>query len=318
MARRSASATPTEAPAEVPTEATEEAPVTAVTEDAPTEAATEAPAEAPKASAPEFDLSDFNAAVSVAVEAKDTTTGELAVAAVSPVQEQYRKLDGVKAKNAAKKVLNDAVKAAMNALDIQTARANMQLLDSMSAAGGGTKTEKAPADPTQAFIDRVAGLRLADTLVEQSVPEGVSEDWATKVQELVTASAEPAQTYLTWLNSDAEDKGDEPDVSSIVKAAVKLSQGKSAKVGVARATGGGFTGERRDIGKHIAEAFAGVESGAFLTVAEIRNHKSEEYGDNPPSAGAISARLFPSSGKCTIEGVTPGQNEKGNKGATKD
>ena len=85
-----------------------------------------------------------------------------------------------------------------------------------------------------------------------------------------------------------------------------------------RSGGSTYTGERRDIGQHIVEAFADVESGTFLTVAEIRKHDSSQYtSENPASAGAISARLFPKSGKCTVEGIEPGTNEKGNRGARK-
>ena len=138
---------------------------------------------------------------------------------------------------------------------------------------------------------------------------------------LVESSREQAGAYLAWLQSDAEDKGDEPaDLTPVVKNAVKLALGKAAKAGGRSGGGSTFTGERRDIGKHIESAFADVPSGKFLTVAEIRKHKSEEYGDNPPSAGAISARLFPQGDgtKCTIKSVTPGQNEKSNKGATKN
>ncbi|WP_409332795.1 DUF262 domain-containing protein [Trujillonella humicola] len=72
---------------------------------------------------------------------------------------------------------------------------------------------------------------------------------------------------------------------------------------------------RRDIGAHIASAFEGLPDGAFLTVREIRAHRSDEYGDEFPSAGAISARLFPSSGRCTVPGVEPGADERGVRGA---
>lgn len=74
-------------------------------------------------------------------------------------------------------------------------------------------------------------------------------------------------------------------------------------------------GARRDIGAHIVSAFEGLPEGAFLTVGQIRSHRSEEYGDEFPSAGAISARLFPSSGRCTVPGVEPGENERGVRGA---
>jgi hypothetical protein len=72
---------------------------------------------------------------------------------------------------------------------------------------------------------------------------------------------------------------------------------------------------RRDIGAHIVSAFEGLAEGTFLTVGEIRAHRSHEYGDEFPSAGAISARLFPSNGRCTVPGVEPGENERGVRGA---
>jgi hypothetical protein len=60
---------------------------------------------------------------------------------------------------------------------------------------------------------------------------------------------------------------------------------------------------RRDIGRHIVSAFANLSSGQFLTIAEIRRHRSDEYGDAPPSAGAIAARLFPPNGRTTVPGA---------------
>ncbi|WP_329101716.1 DUF262 domain-containing protein [Micromonospora sp. NBC_01699] len=74
---------------------------------------------------------------------------------------------------------------------------------------------------------------------------------------------------------------------------------------------------RRDIAAHIVSAFAAVPPGAFLTVGEIRSHRSEEYGDEFPSAGAIAARLFPASGRCTVPDVEPGANDRGVRGARK-
>jgi hypothetical protein len=303
MARRPASST-TEAP-EVPEEETPDTDV-----EAPEEEGTEE-------ETVETDLTDFKAAVEVAVATKDATSGELPTASLEPVRAEYRKLNGAKGKNAAKRYIDAAVRSAMNALDIQTARAHMELLDkAMTAAGSGTKApEKAPADPTEAFVNLVAGLRMALEMVDE--PEGLKDGWNEQVEALIDAQRQSARDYVAWSKSDDEDKGEEPEIPGFVKAAVKLSQGRAAKVSKASGTSTPFTGERRNIGKHIEEAFAGVESGTFLTVAEIRNHRSEEYGDNPPSAGAISARLFPSSGKSTLEGITPGTNEKGNKGATK-
>jgi len=71
-----------------------------------------------------------------------------------------------------------------------------------------------------------------------------------------------------------------------------------------------------DIGAHIRFAFLDLPAGAFLTVSEIQHHLSPEYGVDMPSAGAISARLFPASGRMTVPGITAGQRG-GIRGATK-
>ena len=151
--------------------------------------------------------------------------------------------------------------------------------------------------------------------------EGVGEGWEDKANSLFAELKPAADKYLAWVNDQSEDKGDEPEVSALAKNAVKLSLGKSAKAGSKATSGGGvaYVGERRNIATHIAEAFADEPVGTFLTVSEIRKFKSNEYGDNPPSAGAISARLFPGGDgdKNTVKGTQSGTNEKGIKGATK-
>ncbi|MGV9949212.1 DUF262 domain-containing protein [Rhodococcus aetherivorans] len=75
---------------------------------------------------------------------------------------------------------------------------------------------------------------------------------------------------------------------------------------------------RRDIGQHIVHAFADLEVGDFLTVGEIRKTPSPQYPINDlPSAGAISARLFPSNGgPTTVPGVV-GVIVGGRRGARK-
>ena len=292
----------------VNTEAPQEDAVSTNTEASPE--ATEAPAEKP------IDLTAFNGEVEKAVAEADTTTGVIAEQFVDAVLKEYRNLEGAKAKNAAKAALAEGMRKAMDDGSIAGARSYLQLTDSMSAGPSGS-APKAPVDPTEAFVQADATLRLA--LALHTPTEGVSEDYAEKVEALVTESTESAEALLAWVKSDAEDKGDEPEASPVVKNAVKLALGKAAKAG-GRAGGVGgatYNGARRDIGKHIANAFADKESGDFLTVAEIRTARSDEYGDNPPSAGAISARLFPPSGKCTVEGVVPGENDKGIKGAAK-
>jgi hypothetical protein len=312
MARRSNSKT-TEAPeADITTEAPEEATVSTTTEEAPVETteatSTESTPEAP------IDLTGFEASVTEAVAQADESTGMVPEASLGSVLEQYRSLDGVKAKNKAKAHLNDGMKSAMNDGDIAKARAFLQLSENMTAGSSKSSGEKAPADPTEAAAQRIATLQLAAAYAV--VPDGVSGDLDAKVAELTAASEAGVQSYLEWSQADEESRGDEPEVSAVARNAAKLALGKAAKAGAR--SGSTFTGERRDIGKHIAEAFESVESGGFLTVAEIRNFKSAEYGDTPPSAGAISARLFPTGGgDCTIEGISGDTNDKGNKGGRK-
>jgi hypothetical protein len=277
-----------------------------------TPAVENATAEAPKAEV-EVDLTDFEAAVNAAVsdtEGRDATTGELVPALIEPVNAEFRKLDGAKAKNKARALLGSLMKETMNKLDMPLARSYMILSENLSAgSSGGAKSERTPADPTEAFVQRMVGLKLAAALAQANVPEGVDENWSAKANELYKASEPKANSYLAWVRGDEETRGDEPEVSPVVRSAVKLAQGKSAKVGGSVRSGGAGDGVRRDIGKHIESAFADVESGTFLTISEIRNHKSEEYGENPPSAGAISARLFPSSRKASsVDGITAGQN----------
>lgn len=310
MARRSTKTTEATAPVDEST-TTEE---TAVSESS-TETATEA-APATEAAAP-VDLSNFESAVASAVENADTSTGTVPEADLSEVTGAYRALEGIKAKNAAKNFVNEKMKDAMNSDDLATARAYLSISENaLVAAAAGTKSS-VPADPTENFVQRIATLTLAYQLGVGTVPEGVGDGWEGKVEELVNSSREDATSLLVWNNSDPESRGDEPEASAVVRNAVKLATGKAAKAGVSRG-GGTFTGERRDIGVHILNAFEGKDEGTFLTIAEIRNTRSDEYGDTPPSAGAISARLFPKSGTSTMEKVgIKGDTQDGKKGAVK-
>lgn len=315
MARRNreneSTSTATEEVATEATPSTEENRVTVTDES--TSTSTEAAATEEKAAEAPVDLTAFTSAVDAAVAGRDEATGDPSEEAILAAQTEYRNLNGPKAKNAAKKLVEEKMREAMNSRDIHGARAYMLVSDNLTAGASGSKGTSTPADPKEAFTQRVQALLLAQTLLADQAPEGITFDEVSVTDEQTDA----ARALLAHEASEAEDKGDAPEASQVVKAAVKLATGKAARVGGSGRTGGTFTGERKDIGKHIAEAFAGAESGAFLTIAQIRSHKSEEYGDNPPSAGAISARLFPQSGKCTVEGVEPGQNSEGRKGATK-
>lgn len=282
----------------------------------PTEApAAEASTEAADKAEPAIDLTAFEAAVTAAIEGKDSSTGEVAPALVAPVVSEFRALNGQKARNAAKNLLNEKMRDSMNNMDIATARSYMSLSDSLTTAPKG-HVEKAPANPTEAFVNRQVAARLAVSVLNGDVPDGVDATWQDTVKAKLEELGPQVDQYRAFLADTAEDKT-EPEVDALVKSAFKLAAGKAAGVRKAATGGSSYTGERRDIAKHIQSAFADKESGTFLTVAEIRNARSDEYGDNPPSAGAISARLFPASGKCTVEGIVPGTNASGNRGATK-
>lgn len=291
--------------------------------------ATEAPAEnAEKAEKkePEFDLTEFKAAVDAAMNEADTDTGTVPEASLAAVTAAYRQVDGIKGKNAAKRHVNDLMKDLMNSGNLAGARSALQISDEAlvaTSASGGARAERTPVDPTDAAVQRVGTLRLAlDNVV---LPEGVSDDYEERLSKFVTDNSEAVGTYLEWIQADEEERGDEPEVPQFVKNAAKLAIGRSARAGAAR-TGGGqpYTGERRNIASHILNAFADKEEGEFLTVAEIRNVRSEEYGDSMPSAGAISVRLFPKDrdGNPTEStmlkyGIRP-DTQGGKKGAVKD
>lgn len=253
-----------------------------------TEPDTETP-EAPAAEAeakPEVDLTSFQEAAAKAVSERDESTGDVPQASIDEVNKVYREIDGVKGKNQARAWIDDQMKAAIMGKEIMEARAYVTLKDGLSA--GSSSGPKAPADPTTAFVHKVAALVIADTLVRGNVPEGVDEGWEAKVDELVTSLSEQVDAYAAWDASEDED-AEQPDTSPVVRQAFKLAAGRGGGGGGSRVSGG----PRNNIENHLKEVFADKEVGAFLTINEIAKAKSTEYGDLSPSAGAVSARLFP-------------------------
>jgi hypothetical protein len=258
---------------------------------------TEAPAKA------EPDLTAFTAAVEAAVAERDTSTGEVPASGIEAVNVQYRELDTA-GKRAGRDYCDEGVKKGVAALDVQTARAYSMVRDNLQA-GSKSSTPKAPADPALAFVQSQAALRLASTLVERpEVPE--DRDLDAEVEALVASLADDVTKLKAYEADTSEEKGDAPSVSPVIRRAFKLAAGKSSGGGSGRATST-FDGPRRSTKKHIEEAFAEQEVGAFLTVAQIANFTSEEYGDDHPSQGAISARLWPDgdASKCTVKVIRP-------------
>lgn len=253
-----------------------------------------------------IDLTGFEAAVESAKANADETTGTVPEADVAKVREVYQALPGIKPKNAAKAYLSDALGEAVKSGDLVAARVIMTLTEEAAVAGKTSAPAKV-IDPSEAFRTKVATLTLAGFLAVQDRPEGVSEDVVTEAQTLASdLFAEALAVYQGTEGAESE--------SPIVKAAIKAAQSKVRKSGQGRVSS---TGERRDLGAHIIEAFEAAEVGDFLSVADIRKFESTVYGTDHPSAGAITNRLEPKSGKpTTIEGIEVGRVD-GKLGATK-
>lgn len=259
------------------------------------------------------DLTAFDSAVEAAVAEADKSTGEVPEASIAKANEAYRALDGIKAKNAARAALDKRMMDAIFESDAPLARSFAQIKENLSA--GSSSASKAPKDPTESFVGKLAGLQAAYTLLFNDVPEGVKDGWESQVEEKASTLAEAASKYQSDLsNATDEAPFDDSDVPSEVKRVVKLATGKSSG-------GTGYTGgPRRNVGKHIEQVFADLPVGSVLTVTEINKARSEEYGPNSaPTTGAISQRLFPpKGGKPNLpEGIEPVNEEGQSRGARK-
>ncbi|QAY16737.1 hypothetical protein SEA_FELIXALEJANDRO_102 [Gordonia phage FelixAlejandro] len=261
----------------------------------------------------------FKSVVTAAVEAADPSTGTVSEADLDKVAEAYRGVTGgIKYKNLAKDFVDESMKAALPAGEYIKAVSYNEVSEKLRTTKAAPKASAPKVDPKEAFGERVAILELGLSLLTDRVPTE-AEDYEVPSTD---AAYHQASAYLDWIEADEATRGEEPELSPIAAAAVKVFQGKGiggrrAGTSAPRAP---FTGTRRNVGNHISSAFEGVESGTFLTVSEIVKHRSEEYGDDAPSSGAVSARLFPQGdpSKCNVEGITPGTNEAGTKGATKN
>lgn len=272
----------------------------------------------PKAST-EPDLTGFKAAIEKALEDMDVSSGSLPLAATDGVGTEYRKLEGQKAKNAAKTHVEDSIRDAIAGDDpsMQRARAYVEIRNALAVATAskGGSAPKEPVDPTTGYANRLASLQLASLIVGNDVPDGVDTEKAnTEAADLVSSLGEQVEQYLTWQRSDAEDKGDAPEVSPIVKAAFKLATGKATgSVRASGSTGPSYSGPRRDIVKHIGEYLADKEDGSFHKISEVAKFQSSEYPDGSASQGAITARLFDKEGAArTFDGFVGVQPEGGN------
>jgi hypothetical protein len=321
-----------EAPAEV-TEATGEA--QASEGDAPAEAdATTEPEADPVA-----DLMKLCAEI-MEDEGRDKQTGSLPEALIAKFGEAYRKLDASEKRKArpmltgkVQELLDDEGEDTMYDSIMRAKSYNLLVNETKKAATATRATATAAkVDPTEAYVDQFLSLSLA-TMALPIADEVDKEKAGESIHALVNAYQDPEtnehksfEAYAEWYrNTDTENRGDEPEVPEYVKRAFKAADGKAAGARRRASAGGGSRprvpgGAQGDIGKHVAEAMADVPVGEFKAIAWISKFPSKEYeGKNPPSAGAVSARLFPSSGGPStipnIEGVTAEDSPEGKKGA---
>lgn len=295
----------------------------------------------------------FMISVDAAVEQRDTASGDLPEAALAPVKVEYSNLPATSAKTRARTLIENKMKDALGKdLDAVKARAYMLLGGAVKATGSTHRpVATPPADPTQAFVDRVTAMYLSPNLV--TVPDGVADNWAALVQARGEALKSDLSTYKQYLIDHDEwqvahdkwtalteapegDEGNkppapvepkEPEVAEVIRTAAKIARGRSAgragktsTPGAPKVTKSGpaYDGPKRSTRAHIESAFANVPSGTWLKVAEICAHNSAEYGDDHPSGGAVGAALWPPSGGPTkVQGVTP-ELVNGIKGARKN
>lgn len=174
--------------------------------------------------------------------------------------------------------------------------------------------------PVDGFLAKLATIRVANKLIADDQPEGLPTDWQEQLNKMVQVGINEAELLEKWQETPEDERqGEEPKLSAYTSQAVKLSSGKGPrKPGRPVGAVSTYTGVRRDIGKHIEHAFSDKPSGTWLSINEIRSIQSPEYGEASPSGGAISARLFPKSGKsATVEGVEAALDASGRKGARK-
>lgn len=269
--------------------------------------------------------------------------GELAPEDSKALRQAYAELPAIPGKSFARGYAEDQTRNALS--DTSDAEAAFRVAQMWSKVSKDQKEDapkqraprvaKPKVSPTELAVNKLASLKMAVAWIETNpesvvdVAEGddpIEDEFAELADDKVEELREQLEAYVEWLDMEVEEGEDKPEfeetfgepVDPVVRDAAKVAR---QKVRRGRSGGGGgstWTGPRRNIGKHIQEVFDQVEIGTFLTVSEIVNLKSEEYGDDKPSSGAVANRLFPPSGsETTVEGVEPGTNEDGRQGATK-
>lgn len=185
---------------------------------------------------------------------------------------------------------NDAAKSAMRTLDpkaptgLVVVQALMTLEDAQSNAVG-TKSAT-PVDPRVGVAVTISALlaRAANAAVEI---EGTLEDYAFVADLVALATGADLSTLVDALSDGPGIVGD----VSTYAAKIKLP------------TGRGDIAEGGDVAAHIYQALVILDRPA--KISEIVKVSTEAYPNGASGSGAISARLFPTKGDCTVTGVVP-------------
>lgn len=262
-------------------------------------------------------VEEFKAAVEAAVEAADPSTGTVNLNDLDTISSAYRAVTGgIKYKNLAKNYVDDSMKAALPAGEFIKAVSYNEIAERLRTTTPAPKATKPKVDPKVAYGERVASLQLAAELLEELATDEVE---GFEIPD-TSRAFEEAKAHIEWSRADEETRGEAPELGSIASQAVKAFNGRAqGRRGNAKSGGSTFTGTRRNVALHIESAFANLEPGDFLTISEIVNHRSDEYGDDHPSSGAVAARLFPGgdASRSNVSGVTPAHSAEGVKGAIK-
>lgn len=251
-------------------------------------------------------------------EGRDTSTGHLSDALKEQIRTAYVALPAGSSKNSARPRVKEYIERllgeAIEAMDTPAARTMFQIKNECLTARGSTSPSvaKVEVSPTEAHIARVVAMYLAPYLIP--VPDGLDEGWAKTANTRAEELAGQVQGYATWLHADPDTRGDEPEVADEVKAAGRIATGKATRAVRAKKdgesgttstrTGAGYSGPKRDIAKHVNEFFDSKDAGYVALLGEIAKFQSNEYGDDRPSPGAISARIWPTNGgPSTLAGI---------------
>jgi hypothetical protein len=267
---------------------------------------------------------------------RDQDTGSLSLALIEKVRATYAPLN-TKHRNGARTWLESQMSDAMigqndyqDGADYGAARSMIELLNALKASTPKPQITKAPVDPTQGHVARIVALLLAPNLVP--VPEGTATNWQQLAHQKQQELASQVIEYRDWQNANAGKPADEqteaPKVDEIVLLAANIAKGRAPKVSKPREPKVAgqpraprqpsvSSGVRRDIAAHIRSAFADKNSGDFMSIGEICRHKSEEYGDDSPSQGAVAARLYPNKQPVTLEAAGVKAEVRDSKGAVK-